>query len=544
MHHLIKKAILIASLCVSTSAAFADPSETLSQSLERSAQSGLSLETTLNKNTYRQEPYQAEYEIQVPYDVQETYYVDVPYQETETYTDYEEYYESEYQCHNYTEYERRCRNEPYCTIVPGERRCHTERDCDKPAPGVLDSVIGRPNPRPFPPGGGGGGTPRPDPVCHDRQVCDDGPPRRECRDQEVCSQEPVTRQRCGYEQVRRTRPVTRTREVTRYRQEARTRTVTRYRTETRCCETRYKDVFDHQWNVKVQVVFPAGTELQAGELETFKVKLAGDENAPQVRIEAIKSIFGYKVADTKVAKGSVVITLQQVARFAKDEVSKASIQGLQVVADLKGLSFKFNDDAILPRVKSSYQLLVKEVGGGVIAQSPVQAIAARENRGVLAVNWNMSGRYEVVLKLHREGVVIEGGAVDFEISQALTMQVDEAALRNEKNIYNISVTGQTIFFKDDTIAYASVDTTYAVEVARKNILGKNVRLGSKTFSRTGLKKDANGNFVISPRDLGVGSDDMKYLKAGNKVYFYMKITRKLQDGDRIEFSKAIEVRTR
>jgi hypothetical protein len=303
-------------------------------------------------------------------------------------------------------------------------------------------------------------------------------------------------------------------------------------------------VFDHQWNVKVQVKFPQGTELVGTENELFALALSGSEVNPSVTIKSVKTIFGYRVADTKVSGGVAVITLQMVPRFSQEDVAKASIQGLQVVADLRGLSFKFNDNAVLPRVKSTQQLIVREENGPIVAQTELKEISTRENQGALAVNWNMTGRYEVILKVHREGVVIENGKVDFEIAQPLTMQVDEVALKNEKNIYNIAVTGQQILFKDDTIAYASVDTAYAVQLDRRNLIGSRVRLGVKTFSRTGLRKDVNGNFVIPARDLGISSGDMKYVSAGNKVYVYMSIVRKLQDGSKIQFAKAIEVKAR
>ena len=183
MHHLpnfLKKVNLIFLSLLVTTNVRATPSELKSVTFVRTVQSAPTYQNRLLKNEYRQETYQET----------EKYYVDVPYQDTEEYTDYEDYYQNEYVCHNYTDYERQCRHVRECNnILFGERPPGTG---PAPYPGP------RPEPRP---------EPRP-PQCYDREVCENIP---------------VTRQRCGYESVRHTREVRRTREVTRYRREERTR---------------------------------------------------------------------------------------------------------------------------------------------------------------------------------------------------------------------------------------------------------------------------------------------------------------------------------
>ncbi|MEN0059656.1 MAG: hypothetical protein AAGB31_12525, partial [Bdellovibrio sp.] len=85
MHHsLLKKASsCLLTMMMALPVHAATPTETVQQQLTRSAKDGLSLQGRLTKNLYRQEPYEANYTVKVPYEATETYYVDVPYEEQE-----------------------------------------------------------------------------------------------------------------------------------------------------------------------------------------------------------------------------------------------------------------------------------------------------------------------------------------------------------------------------------------------------------------------------------------------------------------------------
>ncbi|MFS4458878.1 hypothetical protein [Bdellovibrio sp. HCB2-146] len=530
--------MILMSLLVAISA-HAEPSENAKQTLTRSSKDALVLQTKLQKNIYRQEPYQDTYEEQVPYDVEETYYVDIPYQTTETYTDYEEYYDSEYRCDTYTEYERQCHNEQRCNYaLPTDKLIPFRERPPGTGPAPYEPHPGRPSPRPEPPshgGGGGGYTPpsRPEPR----------PPS--CHTEYVCNNVPVTRQRCGYENVRKTRPVTRTRTVTRYRQEARTRTVTRYRSETRCCVTRYKDVFDHQWNTSVEIQFPQGTELLAGEQEQFKIELMGEEKNPDVKVTPVTTVFGYLVSDKKVTADKITIVLSQVPRFAAGDLKEKTLQNFQAIATRDGLSYRFYDNALFPRIKSTHILQVREADTKrVVAETESRAISQREVSGTLALNWNPTAKYEVILKVQRIGKeVIDEGTVNFELAQPIEMLVDKAALKSSSNI-SARITGSSskaqLVLKDATLQYASVVTKYEITFTRKNWLGMKKTISNKTISRTSLKADAQGQYMIPLSTLGVSSSDMKeYFKSGEKVQIDIDVTRTLSDGSKIRISKEI-----
>ncbi|MDG0817882.1 hypothetical protein [Bdellovibrio svalbardensis] len=535
MHHqsLLKRTgLTLLSVLVAVSA-HAEPNENIQQTITRTASQGQLLQAKLVKNAYRQEPYQDTYTVQVPYDVTETYYVDVPYQDQEAYTDYEDYYSNDYICRDYTEYEQRCR---------------TVRECDN-APNVgieraaVDDVIGRPrdpgaDPGPAPyPGNGGGGPIRPDPR----------PPI--CRDRQVCESVPVTRQRCGYEQVRHQRAVTKYRTVTKYRSEARTRTVTRYRNEERCCVTRYHDVFDHQWGLDVQVQFPQGTELNSAEVEKFKIELIGSEAAPDIRMTPVSTVFGYKVANKTVERGLVTITLEQVARYKDEDLREKSLQNFTAVPTPAGLMYKFIDNAIYPRVASRHQLEVQDaITHEVVTQSEMRPHLQSQVNGDLAVNWDYTRNYEVVLRVHREGMVLENGVVDFEIRQPLQMILDMSALKDENRILpgiSGSAENARVLIADNTVPYSTVSTRYYVTLIRKTVLGKNAVIAEKGFSRTSLTAGSDGAFAIKIADFGAKSSDIKsYLKSGSKVQVVVQVDRVTSDGQKIQFWKSANVEIR
>lgn len=513
--------------------AHASPDENSEQTLIRKADDGLVLTAQLTKNEYRQEPYQANYTVQIPYQAEETYYVDVPYEVQESYTDYETYYDNEWVCHNYTEY---------------ERRCHTVRDCDKtpnpdiliarPAPYPGDGGGGGGRPEPYPGNGGGGGRPEPYPG----NGGGGGGPTR-CYDRQVCNDYPVTRQRCGYENVTRTRPVTKYRTVTKYRSEARTRTVTRYRSEERCCETKYRDVYDHQWALNVQIQFPQGTELFGTEQENFNIELIGSKTAPDIILTPASTIFGYRIETKKVENGVATVILSQVPRYKRSDLAEKSMQNFTAVPNATGLSFKFLNNGIYPRITSRYQLQLEDSKSHeVMVSTEVFPMNQRENSGELKVHWDYTRNYNVVLKVHREGTVIENGVADFEIRQPLQMVLDMAALKNENKI-SIDLAGSGITaqikVKDDTVPYVTVSTSYHISIVRKNILGKSSVVAEKGFSRTSLKENAQGFFTLDVSEFGAKSSDLqRYLKSGKKAKIVVHVIRKTPDGQKIEFWKS------
>ncbi len=536
MHHLSllkRTSMLLVATLVASSAAHAAPTEVLQKTLERTATSGLILTTQVKKNVYRQEPYQANYTVEVPYQDTETYYVDVPYEVEESYTDYEDYYTTEYVCHSYVEYERQCHS---------ERRCNYSASTD-----ILGSIIERPRE-------GGPGTypepkpeprpsPRPEPRPEPRPSPRPEPPR--CHDEQVCDNVPVTKQRCGYEQVSHTRAVTKYRTVTRYRKEARTRDVTRYRTEERCCVTKYRDVFDHQWTIAVELVFPQGTELLAGEKEVFKVELNGSEANPEITVTPKETVFGYRVVDKRKSAGKMQIILEEIPRYKASELKEKTLQNFLAVANEKGLSFRFHDNALFPRIESAFLVVVTERGSEkTVGTSELKVITQREQSGSLNLAWDLTKSYDVTLKVHRSGSVIAEKTVDFELKQPLEMKLDTAALKSSSNLSTkLSGRGESavLALKDNTIAYANVVTKYNIKLIRKNWIGMKSTLLDKAVSRTSLKAQ-QGLYNISLKELGVSRSDLKdYFKSGSKVLVELDVTRTIAAGEKIRISKETSI---
>lgn len=383
MHH--QTALMLLGALLSAASAFAEPSARL----QRAPDSGLELSAQLTKNEYRTETYQDSYTVQVPYQETETYYEDVPYTERVPYTDYEEYYENEYRCHTEYENDRQCRQERVCRPVPGEERCEIVQECGTNAHGQ--------------------------PICKERKVCHQGPGREDCDYVERCENVSRPRERCGYEQVRRTRQVTRYRDETRYRRETRTREVTRYREETRCCVTRTREVFDHSWSLPTKVIFPVGSELMVGEKESFMIEIAGGEASPDISFSVLESVFGYKIARKDVKPGSAVVTLALAPKYKADDVGAAKIKDLKLVVSKNGeAKLQMIDTVRVPRVASSYTVdIVDKETLQLITRSSAAATADTKIVIPLAIALPTDRDLVARVSIDRQGPVLENGRVQF-----------------------------------------------------------------------------------------------------------------------------------
>lgn len=393
----------------------ADPKAGSSQVITRDANSALDLQTTVLLDIYKQEAYQDQYPVQVPYQEQEEYYEQIPYTEREAYTDYEEYYESEYRCD--TRYEQECTYERQCRQVP-DRQCRQERVC-RPGPREPEQCQNVEEcgtnargerickTRRVCRGGGQG----PD-DCRYEQRCDNGGWREECSQERRCRN--VPRQHCGYEQVRKTRPVTKYRDVTKYRQEKRTRTVTKERTEYRCCVTKYRDVLDRQDAYAVTVQFPSNAVLQAGEVESLKVILTGGSKGEpvQAKVEQVNTVYVYKVVHASVQANTVVIKLEIGARYTQAEIGEATVTGqrLRILEDNTAV-VTFTDAGNKARVRSQYDVVVTDKATGQVMTTGQALVvgggAAGEQRITLAHKLGFTRDYAFRLTVTRSGPMVE-----------------------------------------------------------------------------------------------------------------------------------------
>lgn len=479
MHQTIKKISAMALISVISAVALAaTPPERVTANITREAASGLQLQETLTKNLFRQESVEVPYKVQEPYQVEETYYVDVPYQDQETYyeqvpyndteyyTDYEDYYEREERCENRTHNERVCRNRESCHIVPGTSE--------------------------------GGG------------------PRRECITVEECSNNPRSERVCNWENVRKTRPVQRSRTVTKYRQEARTRTVTKYRQEARtrsvtkyrekelCCKTKIVEVFDRQYNVPVRVAFPAGTELVSGEKETFTLTLSGSESAPVVTLTPKQTIFGYKVLRQQPHAGGVEIELATAPLYTAADLGLATIKNLRLEINSKGTLLSFEDLGLKPRVQTSYFYQLREVGASVIlAEGEIKAGSSKV-REALAVTLAEDREYQLDFHLLREGLPLSA-----PVDESTSVVQKIAPLKNEElhmrrdQIRTFEVRGHgaetRLFFIDTSPLDEGVSTVYKIEIllggekapvaSSKEIRREEMPMGTKNFFKLSLRDD-------------------------------------------------------
>jgi len=409
--------------------------------LTRQTNSGALLEGTLSRDVFRSVPYQDTYEeqeayqveetytVEVPYQTEETYYVDVPYQEQESYLDTETYYDNEYRCRTVTEYERECRNERMCSREPGDQVCREVEECGHDARG--------------------------EPICKTRKVCDRGPDRESCRDQQVCNNVPRSREQCGYEQVRKTRTVTKWRTVTRYRQEPRTRTVTRYRSEqrtrtvtkyrtvTKCCVTKYRQEYERTWDLKIQVLFPKQALLLENEAERFELVLKGSEAQPDVELRILDSVFGYNIARKSIQKGSGQIELALTPKYNESTLGEKLIERAELLSSRAETlnEIMIQDKGIVPRVISSYRYkVIDSVNKNVVAEGELSSISAIKGvvTGRLAQELPSDVDYTLQIAIARTGIVLEK-PISFSLSREIKFIRWKAEDFGEKTVKSVAL---------------------------------------------------------------------------------------------------------
>ncbi len=409
----------------------AQPAEKTYEEFNRNTGNDTQLEYQfeLTKNVYKQEPYEAEYSVSIPYEAQETYYVNVPYQVEEPYTDYERYTDSQWTCHNVRRYRRECHKESYCgaplstnfeIMTPPPSGGHRPPPIHPPSSGggghrpPPGGGGHHPPPPPHRPPGGGGGNHHPPPPPH-------RPPS--CVTRDVCRDVPYNDQQCGYESVVRQRPVTRYRTVTRYRQEERTRTVTRYRNEVRCCVTKYKDVFDHQYGFDVTVQLPR-VFLFGAETEKFRIALQGTEESPQFAViqDNDEIIYGYKISKQEISGRKVTIELDVDPRFDLSNAGPNSISNFSIVTSSGRSYLNFYDEVKVPHLNTKYIYEIKDRNNNTLVK------AETWNRGFKAVEILMpqqipvNEQVTIFLHVHREGAMVKNYDLDFDVNSNLKVK--------------------------------------------------------------------------------------------------------------------------
>lgn len=498
------------------SAAAEKPTATLTRTAATAA-----LTASLTKDIYKQVPYESEYEVQVPYEVEVSY------------TDYEDDDVQEYVCHDRTDDRYECRNVSRCDDVPVAPTCTYETVCrqvgggrtcqqqcfrsERPGEGVVCREFCGPAP--------GGGQ-----QCEQVQRCSGGGSRRECRDEQSCGNVPYTRQECGYETVRRSRPVTRT------------RMETRYRSETRCCETRYRPVLDFQAELNVEILVPAQAVLENAEKESFKLEMT---SADDVRLDFANTLYGYRIADRRLAGRNLTLRLELAPKYSAAELGEKTVSGLSMTIKNGAATAAFTDAGLKPKVTTSYQVSVADKKTGeVLELTGVVASSGKDKVSVaLKQKYSTDVEYAVGVVVKREGPVL-AGVLSFV--KSFTRSKDPLKLEQfDGRVVAVpkisgSLRKAKVVFKDGAPATSEVTTTYKVKLAVRGgflNLGKKV-IVEKTVPAAAFTRSSAGIVEVNLAKLGAANEDLDRLSSGAKAWIDVTVTRK---GARLNGGKALTI---
>lgn len=326
--------------------------------------------------------------------------------------------------------------------------------------------------------------------------------------------------------------MTRYRDEIRYRQEARTRTVTRYRDETRCCVTRYREVFDHQWTLPVTLRFPADAALNLGERESFRVDLAGTEDQPDVMVTPVNTIFGYAIKAKDVKPGSALVEFATVPKYTAGQVGADKIRGLQLSIEGTGKGeVRFDDSVRAPRLETRYRVQIIDVKtGALLTQVEQTAPLATAVAIPLGVQLPTSQELRIQLDVARQGAVLEGGQTAFSVNAMFSGVLDLAVQRDNAKIGGIDTRGAglatALVFFDKAPAHPDVATVYKISTSYKSSSGNTVYVQDKVIDRSTLLTQADGTYQISFRDLGVSEANLNaHFGAGQQITISVEVFR-------------------
>lgn len=411
------------SMCLVSQQLFAqtEPVEKKVLNLVRTANSGTTLTGSLSKNLYRTETYDAPYTVEIPYEVDETYIEKIPYQVEVPYTEYVTDYRQEYVCHNVTRYREECRNETRCRTIPGTPQCHNEVKC-RTIPGRQEcrnveecgtNVHGQRICKTRRVCENGSSEQR----CENERVCENGRSEQRCENERVCEREPYTDQECGYKSVPYQREVSGVRTETRYREETRTRKVTKYRTEERCCKPKTRQVFDKQIAFQVAVHFPQNAILDINEIEQLKINLlSADEKTASVGLEAVNTIFGYKIAKQLATGANIDVELEVVPKFDLTNAGPDSIKTLmfQFTRDPKKFYLKVEDTIKSKHIQNSYKAIIIDEAGQVLEEQALTLDAEGNLIAQFLTVRDKKAKVKVRLQVLRSGAMVQNSQLGFE----------------------------------------------------------------------------------------------------------------------------------
>ncbi len=569
---------VITAISLGTSA-FAKPGYRVE--LERTEKTTAPLTTILERDIYRTETYQAEYTVQVPYQEEEVYYEEVPYEELETYIDYEDYWDREYICRNHRTYEEKCETKRRCE-PKYERRCEKKRVCQVVVPGFLqalglilasDSAVAQEVNR---------DRDRERREREDRERREKEKREREerdrrerekrereerdrrerekrereererrereererrcwkeecknvkvgetCRNDRECKKVPKDVRKCEWEQVRKTRPVTKTRWVTRYRTERRTRWVTRYRDEVRCCITKDRQVFDRTIRARVELQFPPEAILTQGERESFVVELNEVSGHSDISVHAKNAIYSYQPLIQKVSEEEFLVQMRLAPTYDAAELGEQTISPMKLVLRAGGLQLSFEDKGIVPKTRTDYVVRLLDPN---TRQELVALTVLEQKQPSVAIDMGLAlpvGRpVIVVLDVRRNGIVISTPVafVKEEVVQvAPEPYYDAKPYMDPNQVGKFSLGGNRagliIYFRDLTKNIPEVRTEYHYRVSLNGrVLAENV------FHRADLVVGADGRIPLSAVEaFGVSPADLNLLKPGTVIMIDGQVIR-------------------
>ncbi|MGZ3712184.1 MAG: hypothetical protein ACXVBE_10515 [Bdellovibrionota bacterium] len=289
-----------------------------------------------------------------------------------------------------------------------------------------------------------------------------------------------------------------------YQQVAHTRQITKWQNV--CRDEPYDyEVYDHTWEIPVQVIFPAETVLREGEQEKISFDMDGSERKPKVTIDQSKAIFHYAIQSSVWANNLLTVTLVSKPYLNAKDVGAKNIGAAFLEFNEASTTLRVEDKFSRIRVTTSYKAtLTDRKSKAVVGETSELVRDGNYFKAKLPGALDSSKDYVLTLNVHRTGIMLTPGNIDFSVTKTVKAEaLDMGKLKSNSLIGHFRIKGVkeavTMGFRDESPEYVTASSRYKIEVfASRN--KEKVAIGSGEFTRKDLKADKDHVFQISFKD--------------------------------------------
>ena len=260
-------------------------------------------------------------------------------------------------------------------------------------------------------------------------------------------------------------------------------------------------------------------------------------------VAAKTAIFRYDIARAVVSGGVLIVDLAIKPHIeVKEAAAAANIGTASVDFTPAGLSVSIQDKFANPKVQSLYQVRLTDKASGTVLGEVAGAKNGQLVRADFPGTFDPEKFYVLDISVARQGPVLKG-PVQFAVKKELAPEkISISALKDKSLVSSVSFTGNkektVLRFRDQTQAYKTVKTTYAIKVFLADKKAPKEPIGQATLERQAVTVDKDGRTLVSFKDvLAVSDQVLATLREGTALKVEITTTRGSTRLGQVSFTK-------